>query len=118
MAVIFSIMLPFIISNDPSKYREEIPKEENGMQNAIELQQNNNKEETLMPKKDTSEQLYQNPDLKNINMSLVNEVQSNESEIKKIQNSLRFFGYIVIMSYMLGMPMFFNISKKLVGINA
>lgn len=56
--------------------------------------------------------------METLNMSLLNELESIDDNVGHIGNSVKFFTYIIIMSYMLGLPLFFNISKKSVGINA
>lgn len=113
VCLVYAIILLFVIKNDPSKYCEEPDKTEIIEQKAIELEPKQENEQDLVPRDN-----LEDSNLKNINQSLIRELEGFDTEINVIQNSVKFFVYIIIMSYMLGLPLFFNISKKLVGINA
>ena len=118
-------MLLLIITNDPTKYYDETAITESIEKEAVELQNSNDNQEKFVSKCsfEDSEMLvkkstFGESEIFKINQSLIDEIKGYDNEINQIQNSLQFFAYIIIMSYMLGMPLFFNISKKSIGINA
>ena len=113
ICLVYAIVLLFIITNDPSKYHEETAKAQILDQEAIELDPKQENNQAQLPTEN-----LQGSDIRNVNQSMLNEIDGFDAEISRIQGSLKFWLYIIIMSYMLGMPLFFNISKKVVGINA
>lgn len=113
--LVYAFICPFIISNDPSKFCKD-PMRKPSEDNSIDLGLVHEFDTVSIPsiRKESIQELS----METLNMSLLNELESIDDNVGHIGNSVKFFTYIIIMSYMLGLPLFFNISKKSVGINA
>lgn len=115
ICLVYSVVVLFVIKNDPNKYREDpILRGSQDQDQSIELSLMYDTRTISTIRKKSVEEFS----LTSINQSLINELDSIDGEINTIKTSGKFFIYIIIMSYMLGLPLYFNISKKSVGINA